>query len=79
VDFIINKRKWKTTNKKEKKMDNSATWLIESKIEQLESDKVKNNIYINSMQNGVNSRALDNQDIDAEIENLRAALTILSI
>lgn len=60
-------------------MDNSATWLIESKIEQLESDKVKNNIYINSMQNGVNSRALDNQDIDAEIENLRAALTILSI
>lgn len=60
-------------------MDNSATLCIEDRITKLERDRQQNNDHIAILQSDLSAIALENQDIDADIENLRAALTVLSI
>jgi hypothetical protein len=60
-------------------MDNYATDLIENKIEELELEKKINQNKIDLGYGEAISKEQNIKEIDKELENFRAALTVLSI
>jgi hypothetical protein len=66
-------------NKRKKKMDNSATYLIERRIKELEFTVVRADAEIGTHNDIIASYEKRKLEVTKEIEELREALTMLSV